>query len=309
MVVGVTPLSAMNFGEWISTWVTPREDILINYNYGRTREKNKEQLKEAALRYMEWNESCESADLIKIFHKVAGYEELSNVLEKLIKYGIDVNSEYEGETALYRSVFGFSFPNAKLLLKWGANPNSVNKKGNTPLHLAAMLGLDDYIKMLIHYGAKVDNKNLSGTTALMMAALSAHNLTAVLILLKAGANPRIKDNDNRDAIDIARERNKKKLVRLMENIVYPMTLSNLCLRFIEQHSESFEPSAFAILPTDLKEKINDKIPLLIRCCASCKSFAEPEKKLKRCGGCKKVYYCGLDCQKADRDKHKLECKK
>jgi len=147
-----------------------------------------------------------------------------------------------------------------------------------------------------------------GKTPLQEAARYG-DLATVLVLLKAGADPKIKNNKKKDAIDIARKRNEEEFVRLMENIVYPMTLSNLCLRFIEQHSESFEPSAFAILPTDLKEKINDKVPLLINCCASCRSFVGPEKKPKRCGGCENVLYCGIDCQKADWDKHRLECKK
>ena len=33
------------------------------------------------------------------------------------------------------------------------------------------------------------------------------------------------------------------------------------------------------------------------------------KKLSRCGGCDKVHYCSIDCQKKDRKKHRDECKK
>ena len=304
MIVGVIPISAMNVHESLFRRATP----LWFDDYERKQENYKEAFKKAALRYMKWNESCESADLIKIFHKVAGYEELSNILEELIKYGVDVNSNYKGRTALHWAVSSASSTNIKLLLESGANPNLTDEQGDTPLHLAAICLHDGDTKILIDHGARVNAKNLLGKTPLQRAVIFGDSAT-VLVLLKAGADPRIKNNKNKDAIDIARKGNRKKLVKLMENIVYPMTLSNLCLRFIQRNSESFEPSAFAILPTDLKEKINDKVPLLINCCASCKSFVGPEKKLKRCSGCEKVYYCGIDCQKADWAKHKLECKK
>ena len=44
----------------------------------------------------------------------------------------------------------------------------------------------------------------------------------------------------------------------------------------------------------------------VQVCASCGTISE---KLKRCTGCKLVYYCGRDCQVSHRKLHKKMCKK
>jgi hypothetical protein len=41
-------------------------------------------------------------------------------------------------------------------------------------------------------------------------------------------------------------------------------------------------------------------------CACCFSSA-PSLDLKRCSGCKRVWYCSVSCQKKDRKKHKADC--
>lgn len=41
-------------------------------------------------------------------------------------------------------------------------------------------------------------------------------------------------------------------------------------------------------------------------CAAC---GQKKEQMKCCTGCRKVYYCGVDCQKKDWHKHKSECKK
>mmetsp|Transcript_2984 Transcript_2984/g.4593 ORF Transcript_2984/g.4593 Transcript_2984/m.4593 type:complete len:162 (-) Transcript_2984:234-719(-) len=43
-------------------------------------------------------------------------------------------------------------------------------------------------------------------------------------------------------------------------------------------------------------------------CASCGIGEEDGVKLKDCSACKSVRYCGVDCQKKHRPKHKKECK-
>ena len=45
------------------------------------------------------------------------------------------------------------------------------------------------------------------------------------------------------------------------------------------------------------------------CCASCGIAEGDDVKLKRCNGCYLVRYCGIECQKEHRPKHKEECKK
>ena len=45
------------------------------------------------------------------------------------------------------------------------------------------------------------------------------------------------------------------------------------------------------------------------CCASCGIAGGDDVKLKDCSACKLVKYCGIECQKRHRPKHKKECKK
>src|SRR5262249_40877800 len=45
---------------------------------------------------------------------------------------------------------------------YGADVNTANPAGNTPLHLAAQQGADEVIKALVNRGAKVDVKNKAG---------------------------------------------------------------------------------------------------------------------------------------------------
>ena len=45
------------------------------------------------------------------------------------------------------------------------------------------------------------------------------------------------------------------------------------------------------------------------CCASCGIKENDDIKLKKCNGCHLVRYCGVECQKEHRPKHKKECKK
>ena len=49
----------------------------------------------------------------------------------------------------------------------------------------------------------------------------------------------------------------------------------------------------------MKKPSNNDVPN----CANCKK----KENLKRCGGCKKVYYCSIECQKLDRQHHRQNC--
>ena len=46
-----------------------------------------------------------------------------------------------------------------------------------------------------------------------------------------------------------------------------------------------------------------------RKCGGCGLWQTPERKLERCGQCRRVYYCSRQCQLADWKTHKVGCKK
>ena len=54
----------------------------------------------------------------------------------------------------------------------GANINATNKKGFSPLMVAAFIGHADMVKMLIKKGANVNHKNKFGFTALSQVELN-----------------------------------------------------------------------------------------------------------------------------------------
>ena len=91
-----------------------------------------------------------------------------------------------------------SMPQAEDLIKMGANVNSKDKYGRTPLHRAACFG-DSTIELLIKYGANIDSQTNTGVTPLMEACLTG-NLKAVKILLAHGANYSLKDKSGHDAL-------------------------------------------------------------------------------------------------------------
>jgi len=49
--------------------------------------------------------------------------------------------------------------------------------------------------------------------------------------------------------------------------------------------------------------------LMLMCCASCGIAANDDVKLKKCGACNLVVYCGVKCQRKHRPHHKRACKK
>ena len=75
----------------------------------------------------------------------------------------------------------------KALLKDGADPNTRNERGSTPLSLAATKGHDDAVKILLNAGADVDPRDGAGRTPLMWAA-GAGYAKVVRLLVDAGAD-------------------------------------------------------------------------------------------------------------------------
>lgn len=90
----------------------------------------------------------------------------------------------------------------RFLLTKGANANSADRRGVTPLQLATNLGWAEGVEILVGRGASVDLTNDAGETPLISAV---HRRDAALVraLLKAGANPERTDNSGRNARDYA----------------------------------------------------------------------------------------------------------
>ena len=96
------------------------------------------------------------------------------------------------------------------LLKEGAEVTSMNRKGNTGLHLSARCGYDNVLRTILAHGIDVNLRGYRQRTALMWAAVRGH-LTSLQILLDNGADLHIK-NKGWTSLMYAAENNHPEIV-------------------------------------------------------------------------------------------------
>jgi len=127
---------------------------------------------------------------------------------------VDARNAY-GNTPLMLACAGLRYDAAKALLDHGADPKAQTFKGETPLHCAIagvmacsrqQEGCDmRLIKLLLAEGADLNAQDENGSTALHVIVCIRENdtlLRLVEVLLKNGANPKIKDNKGKRPSDI-----------------------------------------------------------------------------------------------------------
>ena len=93
----------------------------------------------------------------------------------------------------------------ELLIKKGAD---VNKTGWAPLHYAATNGQVEVIQLLLDENAYIDAASPNSTTPLMMAAHYGSE-SALKLLLEAGADPLLKNDQGLTAFDFANSASRK----------------------------------------------------------------------------------------------------
>jgi len=102
---------------------------------------------------------------------------------------------YEGDTALHMAAAAFRRPIAELLVARGANCRARNRRGAEPLHYASdanhwnPTAQADVVEYLISVGAEPDSVDNSGVTPLHRA-VRTRSLAAARALLDGGASPR-----------------------------------------------------------------------------------------------------------------------
>lgn len=136
----------------------------------------------------------------------------------LLDCGWDVNHPtLAGSTYLNDAALKGQVKTVRLLLDRGARLNVYNQTGGTPLHDASLSGSTEIITLLLDHGCPIDTRDLdSGATPLMVAA-SLGRIEAVELLLRRGANPALKDNRGRTALNRAQESQDQELVKVLEN--------------------------------------------------------------------------------------------
>lgn len=117
------------------------------------------------------------------------------------------------------------------LLEAGADPDASDPFGRTAVMLASAGGHDAIIRTLLDAGADVHARSQVGWTALMFAVDGAPSATTPLLLLNAGADPLVADEEGRRALELARDhppiRNSGLWSRLEELSDWPDELTAL----------------------------------------------------------------------------------
>ena len=154
------------------------------------------------------------------------------VVKLLLKYGADINFEYngkamadfEGETALNFAIDGISYHKnceevAIYLVNHGADIKKIRSDGATYLMIAAKRGMEHLTKLLIDKGIDIDRQTKDGGTALMAASLFGH-YNVVKLLLEHGANPNLRVTSGQykgyTALKLAKEKGYKNIVKLLK---------------------------------------------------------------------------------------------
>ena len=87
----------------------------------------------------------------------------------------------------------YGLESLKKYLKEGHGINDKDEYGSTALHYCSQYGAIDAVEYLISNGAKIDILDAEGRTPLIEGISAAENFRVTQLLLKAGANPNIKD--------------------------------------------------------------------------------------------------------------------
>ncbi|NEM97381.1 ankyrin repeat domain-containing protein [Pontibacter burrus] len=147
----------------------------------------------------------------------------------LLRNGANVNAQdSDGRTALHHTVAGARINNSQLfeqeqvqlldtLIKYKADLNIKDKEGNTALTAALHstsgqhLGIMELEKLLAS-GANPNIQNNEGKTPLILACELNSNFEIILALIQAGADPKLRDQSGKAAIDYTSHENVQNIL-------------------------------------------------------------------------------------------------
>ncbi len=121
----------------------------------------------------------------------------------------------KGENALMLAALRGHVGLLRLMIRHGAE---VNKPGWTPLHYAATHAdrvSTEMVELLLEESAYIDAESPNRTTPLMMAARYGHPDT-VALLLQAGADPGLRNEQGLTALDFAWQAERKEAAALIQ---------------------------------------------------------------------------------------------
>lgn len=143
-------------------------------------------------------------------------ESVKSVRELLASPKLEVDAvNKRGETALMMAALIGQTETVGMLIEKGA---TLDPDGWTPLHYAASSGKVGVIEKLIEAGADKNARSPNGTTPMMMAVRRG-NLTAYQKLLIAGADPTIKNDRGLTTVDYLERQGETERAELLRTYV------------------------------------------------------------------------------------------
>jgi len=129
----------------------------------------------------------------------------SDIVEPLVRAGADIDGyDRRGFTPLILAAYSGHLDTVETLIEAGANPCKPDaNQGNTAQMGAAFKGENAIAERLLKAGCDVNARNHAGQTALMMAALF-NRTHQIELLVTAGADALISDTSGRTASSVAR---------------------------------------------------------------------------------------------------------
>lgn len=117
---------------------------------------------------------------------------------------------------LIEAVSNIDLISLNVLLSEGANIDTVDQNGNTPLMIAAKIGNPRIVRILLAHDPDIEKKNSEGNTALMIAA--EHGQTFVVEqLIGKGASLNVKNRKGFTPMEIARRNGHAAVVNVLNN--------------------------------------------------------------------------------------------
>lgn len=252
-----------------------------------------------------------------------------SMVKQLLARDIDINARNEyGVTALMAAVINSSskpliYENVvKLVIQFpGIDLNLKNKHGETVFMRAACYASENIVKLLLQApGIDITCKDFNeirykraNIAKLIQSKQAFDALSSVAkattdtdrehhiemlkkIITQIGATDSILDQDGNTLLDRAFAAHKPDIiVYLLQNSQDPRELlARFPFEAVSPSSDIFKLCMELAYASESKPKI----------CAHCARQCE-----QLCSGCKKNYYCSVECQKADWPNHKDSCKK
>src|SRR5579862_5416564 len=148
---------------------------------------------------LEKEAELDTQDWMPLF--IAVFSRLPEIVQLLLKKGADPNSKDRmGRTPLHHAVEGDHTSIIKLLLQSGGKPDIKDEDGSTALHDAAKWAKLDNFELLLNTGTEPDPKNIYGDTPLIAAARFGKLEVVKQLLEEQRVDPRHKNENGETAL-------------------------------------------------------------------------------------------------------------